>query len=131
MSSAAGKRTVALGLIAGVSLALSPAASIAGKNNDPKPINGPTVKVVDDLFLPADVKVKQNTKVKFKWSPDNGNQHNVTLAKGPAGVRKKDFTSGTGAVGIRFNPVFEKRGSYDFLCTLHATVMKMKVTVKR
>jgi plastocyanin len=128
---AAGKRTTALGLIAGVSLALSPAASVAGKNDDPKPINGPTVKVADDFFSPVDVKVKQNTKVKFKWDPANGNQHNVTLAKGPAGVKKKDFTSGTGAIGIKFNPVFEKRGTYDLLCTLHATVMKMKVTVKK
>jgi plastocyanin len=55
----------------------------------------------------------------------------VVLEKGPKGINKKDFKSATGSIGIKFNPVFEKKGTYDFLCTIHPDVMKMKVTVKK
>lgn len=124
------RRRRALGLAAAAMLAIAPAIAEAGKG-DSKPINGPTVKVADDFFAPDEIKIKSNTKVKFKWSADNGNQHNVTLTKGPKKVKKKDFTSGTGAIGIKFKPVFEKRGTYDFYCTLHPGTMKLKVTVKK
>ncbi len=89
-----------------------------------------TIKVGDDYFAPADVKIKKGQKVKFKWLETNGNPHNATLTKGPKGVKKKDFKSSTGSIGIKFTPKFKKKGTYDFICTLHASVMQTTVKVK-
>lgn len=108
---------------------LLPAAGVAGKSS--KPIKGPTVKVEDDFYSPTSVKVKPNTQLNYKWNSSNTNSHNVILQKGPSGIDKKEFKSATGSIGIKFKPVFEKKGTYDFLCTIHPDVMKMKVTVKK
>jgi len=122
------RAAVALGAIAAAAVAVAP-ASEAGKSS--KPIKGPTIKVADDFFSPTDVKVKPNTKVKYKWDAANTDSHNVIIQKGPKGINKKDFKSATGSIGVKFNPVFEKKGTYDFICTIHPDVMKMKVTVKK
>lgn len=90
----------------------------------------PTIKVGDDYFAPTDVKVKKGDKVKFKWLETNGNPHNATLTKGPKGVKKNDFTSSTGSIGIKFSPKFKKKGTYDFVCTLHPGTMQATVKVK-
>jgi len=90
-----------------------------------------TVKVLDDYYSPIDVKARVGDKVKWKWDGGNGNPHNVTLQKGPKGVKKKDFTSATGSVGVKFNWKFTKAGTYDYLCTIHATVMTGTVKVKK
>jgi plastocyanin len=122
-------------LVAGL---LLPAAGMAGKTK--------TVKVVDDFFTPTTLKVKKNTKVKWKWDSSNTNSHNVTLSKGPKGVKKGCKTKGkdayspliskcnkssTGAVGIKFVKKMNKPGTYKFFCTIHPTVMKMTVKVKK
>jgi plastocyanin len=122
------RSAVALVAIAATAVAVAP-ASQAGKSQKPK--QGPTVKVVDDFFAPTDVKVKPNTQVKYKWDKTNLNSHNVIIQKGPKGINKKDFKSATGSIGVKFKPVFKKKGTYDFLCTIHPDVMKMKVTVKK
>ena len=129
MRAGRGKRAaVALVAIAATAVAAAP-ASEAGKSKKPK--KGPTVKVVDDFFSPTDVKIKPNTKVKYKWDPSNTDSHNVVIQKGPKGINKKDFKSATGSIGVKFKPVFEKKGTYDFVCTIHPDLMKMKVTVKK
>jgi len=115
-------RAIALGALATVAAVAAPAAAGA---------KTPVVKVGDDFFTPTDVSVKVDDKVNFKWLGENSNPHNVTLTKGPKKVKKKDFKSATGSIGVRFKPKFEKKGSYDFICTIHPTVMKMKVTVKK
>ncbi|GIK76352.1 MAG: hypothetical protein BroJett022_00420 [Actinomycetes bacterium] len=125
--------TIAAALVACVGLALTPAAGVAAKTK--------TVQVADDYFAPTKVTVKKDAKVKFKWDPVNGNPHNVTMKKGPKGVKKskactsgkitKCNKSGTGAIGIKFTPKFNKKGKYSFVCTVHPTTMKMKVEVKK
>jgi plastocyanin len=102
-----------------------PGAEAAGKR---KPVK---VKVADDYFSPATLKVKKGTKVKWKWNRNNLNPHNVTLRKGPKGVKKKRFTSATGSIGIKFNRKLKKAGDYKFICTLHESVMRQTITVKR
>ena len=126
MRAARSKRAaIALTAIAAVAVTAVP-ASQAGK-----PKKGPTVTVADDFFSPTEVKVKPNTKVKYKWDSDNTDSHNVIIQKGPKKINKKDFKSATGSIGVKFKPVFEKKGTYDFLCTIHPDVMKMKVIVKK
>jgi plastocyanin len=123
--------TIATVLIAAVALALTPATGLAKTKN---------VKVGDDYYAPTKVNIKKNDKVKFKWLDLNINPHNVVLKKGPKGVKKskKACTSGkitkcnksaTGAIGIKFTPKFNKKGKYNFHCTIHPTTMKVKVIV--
>lgn len=123
--------TTVLGGVAITAVAVTSASEAQPPKKPPKPINGPTVKVADDFFAPTSVQVKENTKVKFKWATENLNTHNVVLEKGPRGVRKNDFESAPGTIRVKFAPTFEKRGTYDLLCTFHPDVMKMKVIVKK
>lgn len=129
------KRTfvVDAALIAALTLAM-PAAGVAGKTKK--------VKVVDDFFSPTKLTVKKDTKVAFKWGGDNLNTHNVTMTKGPKGVKKskkpcakgkitKCNMSAAGSIGINFKPTFNKPGTYKFICTIHPTVMQMTVKVNK
>ena len=58
--------------------------------------------------------------------PANINTHNVTLKKGPKGVKKKRVHVQTSsAAGFTFTKKFKKPGKYNFYCTIHPDVMKM------
>jgi plastocyanin len=90
------------------------------------------VKVRDDLYSPTNVKVKKKGKVTWSWG-SNGtfDNHNVTLKKGPKGVKKSEFRSQTSAApGFKFTKKFKKPGKYNFYCTIHPDIMKMTVKVK-
>jgi plastocyanin len=89
------------------------------------------VTVADDYFSPTSVKIKKGSKVSYDWSDANVDSHNVKLTKGPKGVKKGDFKSATGAIGISFKPKFKVAGKYHFVCTIHRAVMQMDVTVKK
>ena len=116
---------VALIALAVGALAATGIASPLAKGKQPE-----KVKVLDDFFKPDNVKIKKNGKVKWKWGQDF-NTHNVTLKKGPKGVKKSKFTSQTSsAEGFSFTKKFKKPGKYNFYCTIHPDVMKMTVKVK-
>jgi plastocyanin len=100
----------------------------AGQAAKPKP---KVVKVRDDYFSPTTVKAKAGKTVKWAWGNSNIDSHNVTLLKGPKGVKKSKFRSITGAVGIHYQPKFKKPGTYTFYCTIHPEVMRMKVVIKK
>jgi plastocyanin len=89
------------------------------------------VTVADDYYSPTTVKIKKGSKVSYDWSDANVDSHNVHLTKGPKGVKKKDFKSATGAIGIHFAPKFKVPGTYHFVCTIHRSVMTMDVKVKK
>lgn len=131
-----GALLAAIALLAAGAIAVAPASGSgsgplaldAGKGKSVK------VKVGDDFFTPTELKIKKGTKVKWKWLPDNFNPHNVTLEKGPKSLskkEKKDLKSATGAIGIKFNRKLKKTGAYDFVCTIHSTVMKQTIKVKK
>ena len=106
-------------------LAATGVANPLGKGSQPE-----KVKVLDDFYKPTNVKIKKNKKVTWKWGQDF-NTHNVTLKKGPKGVKKSKFTSQTSsAEGFKFTKKFKKPGKYNFYCTIHPDVMKMTVKVK-
>jgi plastocyanin len=116
---------VALIALAVGALAATGIASPLAKGGKPE-----KVKVLDDFFKPDNVKIKKNGKVTWKWGQDF-NTHNVTLKKGPKGVKKSKFTSQTSsAEGFKFTKKFKKPGKYNFYCTIHPDVMKMTVKVK-
>lgn len=121
---------IALALIALAvgALAATGTASPLAKGKKPE-----KVKVEDNFYTPTNVKVKKNGKVTWKWG-QVFNQHNVTLKKGPKGVKKSKFTSqttgGAGSEGFKFTKKFKKPGKYNFYCTVHPDIMKMTVKVK-
>ena len=125
--------TIATALVAVLALA-TPTVGVAAKTAK--------VGVFDDYFSPAKLEVKKDTKVKFKWDDTNLNTHNATMNKGPKGVKKTKKPcakgkvtecnrSGSGSIGINFAPTFNKKGTYNFVCTIHPTTMNVKVVVKK
>lgn len=137
-----------LAIIAGIAAAGAIALpAVTSADSSPQVLRGnSSVKVGDDFFDPTTLTVKKNDKVKFAWDASNTNSHNVTLKKGPKGVKLGCKTSGkdafspliskcnkssTGAIGIKFSKKFDVAGKYDFICTIHPDVMKLTVTVKK
>ena len=118
---------VALVALAVGALAATGVANPLGKGSQPE-----KVKVLDDFYKPTNVKIKKNKKVTWSWgSSGTHDAHNVTLKKGPKGVKKSKFTSQTSSVeGFSFTKKFKKPGKYNFYCTIHPDVMKMTVKVK-
>jgi plastocyanin len=113
-------------------VAFAAVVGAAGAPAEPAQRATPKVTVADDFFAPDFVKVKKGKKVNFVWDDFNINPHNVTLGSTkPKGVKKSDFKSRTGAVNLDFKPKFKKAGKYGFVCTIHRTVMKMTVQVKK
>jgi plastocyanin len=63
-------------------------AATAGAAKKKAPTPKPkAIKVGDDFFSPKKLKVKKNTTIKWKWSADNADTHDVRLKKGPKGVK--------------------------------------------
>jgi plastocyanin len=108
----------------GILAALPPAAGVAAK-----PVVK-TVRVQDEDFAPTKVTIKHGSEVKWAWSSQNFAGHNVTLLKGPKGIKKARFTSVTRTRGFKFERIFTTPGTYQFVCTIHPW-MNMTVVVKR
>ncbi len=128
---------ITLALIAAMAVAVPALASNGGgKHHSSHVKTAATVKVGDDYYSQGDLKFTaghSGKKVKFKWVGMNTDSHNVVLQKGPKSLSnsdKKMFKSATGAIGVRFQPTFTKKGTYHFLCTIHPTQMKLTVKVK-
>jgi plastocyanin len=118
---AAALAAVAIGAFASAGV-----GSVRAKATSPK-----IVKVKDDFYAPDSVRVKKLGKVRWDWTPVFNN-HNVTLRKGPSGVKKSDFRSQTtSSPAYSFTKKFKKAGKYKFYCTVHPDVMRMTVTVHR
>src|SRR6478735_6445721 len=84
--------------------AIAPAAiATTTESSTPKPKAGPmTVKVQDDYYNPARMKVAKGTTVKWVWGHMDYNSHNVTLSKGPKGILATGWTSPTASGGYTF-----------------------------
>jgi plastocyanin len=108
----------------------APMASGAGTvSHKSKPVVR-KVQVSDNFFTPTKVTITKDSSVNWVWSNTNFNTHNVTLIKGPKGIKKAKFTSVDGARGLHFKRTFTTPGTYHFECTIHPS-MNVAVTVKR
>jgi plastocyanin len=89
-----------------------------------------TVQVGDNYFLKSALTVKKNTTVVWRWPGAElaGDVHDVTLKKGPKGVKK--FASEAAASDYSFRRKLKVPGQYRIVCTLHEE-MKMTIRVKR
>ncbi len=101
-------------------------ATAAKKKRRPKPR---AVKVRDNYYGPAKLKVRRNTKVTWKWPSDIGDTHDVKTRKVPRGAKK--FQSPPYASGAKYSQTFKKPGTYKLYCTFHSTEMTMTVVVKK
>ena len=125
-------RRAKLGIATAATVAFAAVVGVAGAPAEQAQRATPKVTVADDFFAPDFVKVKKGQKVNYVWDELNTNPHNVTLGSTkPKGVKKGDFKSRTGAINLDFKPKFRKAGKYGFVCTIHRTVMKMTVQVKK
>jgi plastocyanin len=121
-------RTAAAALIA---VAFGVLATAGSADSHAKAAKPKIVKVKDDFYTPDSVRVRKRGRVRWKWTPVFNN-HDVTLLKGPRGVKKRDFRSQTtSSPDYRFTRRFKKAGKYRFYCTVHPDVMRMKVVVRR
>lgn len=113
--------------------AITPAAiATATESSTPKPKAGPmTVKVQDDYYNPARLKVAKGATVKWVWGHMDYNSHNVTLSKGPKGILATAWTSPTASGSYTFKRKFVTPGTYHFYCTIHPTSMFMTVVVTK
>lgn len=117
---------------AGVAVAalLGAGAASAEAPRRPKPA---IVTVNDFYFAPTAVTIRKGRAVKWVWSEANVYPHDVHLKQGPKNLKDRaSYSTRTTAVtGARFKKVFERPGTYRYVCTVHPTLMKMTVTVKR
>lgn len=100
----------------------------AGKAPEPK-----VVTVADFYFGPSAVTVREGGRVKWVWASTNYESHDVHLKKGPKGLKRKATysTKTTAVTNATFKHAFPTPGTYNFICTIHPTTMKMTVTVKK
>ena len=89
------------------------------------------VKVADDFFAPTKLAIKKGNQINFVWQNTNYDTHNVTLRKGPKGVKHSKFTSINAVRAIHFKRTFLTPGTYQFVCTIHPGTMNLTVVVKR
>jgi plastocyanin len=85
-----------------------------------------TITVGNNFLAPGNKTVSQGTKVRFKWV--GGERHHIVKTKGPGGEVRSPATSKR---GVNLAHVFNKRGTYRFICTIHPTEMHLKLTVVR
>jgi plastocyanin len=124
------RRSIAMAACVLGAAVAAPVASGAGTvSHKPKPVVK-KVKVSDNFYSPTKVSITKGSSVNWVWSNTNFNTHNVTLIKGPKGVKKAKFTSIDGARGLHFKRTFTTPGTYHFECTIHP-FMNVAVTVKR
>jgi plastocyanin len=114
-------------LVAGC-LAGAAAPAQAGKSPKPK-----VVTVADFYFGPSAVTIRKGGTVKWVWASTNVEPHDVKLKQGPKGLKKKATysTKTTAVTNATFKHAFPTPGTYRFICTIHPTEMKLKVTVKK
>ena len=104
-----------LGLVGGVSLALS---SVAGARKQ----RTRTVVIKDFSFKPAHITIKRGTKV--IWINKDSVQHTATANN------RKSFDSGLLRKGERYSHTFKRAGKKPYHCEPHPH-MKGSVTVQR
>jgi plastocyanin len=110
-------------------LPLLPVVAAEASSNDPAVTKASTktITIGDDFFKPKTITVKKGTTLQFEWGKNNTgtlDEHNV------AGVTGNKFkpTPDTTKPSKPFKKKFTKNSLV--VCTIHSTVMKLKVKVK-
>jgi plastocyanin len=116
-----GARAGALGAVLIVGAAAAAVPALAAKTR--------TVTVNDNYYGPTKLTIHAGDTVRWRWSDDLTDVHDVKLAKAPSGVRK--FASDPLAAGDTFKRKLTKVGTYKIICTFHEEEMRMTITVRK
>lgn len=106
----------------------------AGSGADAAPRPKPAIVTVNDFYFgPDTLTIKAGRAVKWAWSEANTYPHDVHLKQGPKRLKERaTYSTRTSAVsGASFRKRFERTGTYRYVCTIHPTLMKLTITVKR
>ncbi|HEU4974663.1 MAG TPA: cupredoxin domain-containing protein [Baekduia sp.] len=87
-----------------------------------------TVTVNDNWFGPSKLTIHAGDKVRWRWTQDTFDVHDVDLKKGPKRARK--FHSDPLAAGDTFTQRLKRPGRYKIVCTFHED-MTMTITVRK
>lgn len=117
------KATIAMmgAAAAAVAPALAVASTSTGKTR--------TVSVNDNYYGPSKLTVHVGDTVRWHWSEDETDVHDVKLSSAPKGVKR--FQSDPLAAGESFKRKLMVPGTYKIICTFHEDEMAMTITVKR
>jgi plastocyanin len=115
------RRLIALAAVGGLAAGAAPA--LAGSTPSR------TVRVGDNFFSPTRLTVDKGTRLVFRWESGNFNLHDVVLDDGPDGVEIPPSRQRTTDYTVR--RTLRRSGTYKFICTLHATQMRLTVRVRR
>jgi plastocyanin len=88
-----------------------------------------TVTVNDNYYGPSKLTVHVGDTVKWHWTEEATDVHDVAVKSGPKGATK--FASDAMAAGDDFKRKLTKAGTYKIICTFHEEVMKMSITVRK
>lgn len=126
----AGRGTARVVTALAVACVLFAAAPAAAQAPRPKPA---IVTVNDFYFGPDTVTIKAGRVVKWVWSETNTYPHDVHLKQGPKQLKNRaSYSTRTTAVtGAVFKKTFERAGTYHYICTIHPTLMKLTITVRK
>lgn len=82
-----------------------------------------TVKIANYDFSKHKVTIRRGQRVRWVWA--DGVSHDVRVVSGPRKFRSKIKNRGS------YPKTFTKSGTYRIDCSIHPSVMKMTVVVKR
>jgi plastocyanin len=85
-----------------------------------------TIAVGNNFLSPSSKTIAAGTKLRFRWA--GGVRHHIVKNEGPGAEIHSPATS---EKGVNLAHTFNKRGTYRFLCTIHPTEMRLKLTVVR
>jgi plastocyanin len=103
-------------------VAVVAAAALAGFAQAREP--EATITVGNNFLSPSSKTISSGTKLRFKWA--GGVRHHIVKREGPGGDIRSPATSKR---GVNLAHVFNKRGAYRFVCTIHPTEMRLKLKV--
>jgi len=116
--------------LAAAAVALAPAAAgtsaATKKKKSAKPVTA-KVGIFDNYYDPARLTVPKGSTIKWQWPVTTGDTHDVTLDKGPKGVKK--FQSEIAASEYVYSKKLTVKGKYHIICSLHEE-MTMDITVR-
>lgn len=94
----------------------------------------PTIVTVNDFYFgPDSVTIRKGRTVKWVWSEANTYPHDVHLKQGPRNLKERSSysTRTTAVTDATFKKTFERPGTYHYICTIHPTLMKLTLVVKK
>ena len=113
----------------GSGAAASPSATASAGSGAQTPASGTTVSIQGFAFTPQTLTVPAGAEV--TWTNDDSTAHDVTSTDGPGidAATTDLFASGTLGQGDSFSYTFSEPGTYDYECTIHASMQTMHATV--